>query len=103
MSATDTIKEILKTKNISHIELAERLNTTKQNVSNKFKRDSFSALDLVEIADVLNLELVYLDKEDKCTYKIDYNPEQKFKSKRNESEEDKKTLIEKAMKTKSTK
>ena len=36
------------------INLAHRLNTTPQNLYNKFKRDNFSEKELHEIADALN-------------------------------------------------
>ena len=53
MSATTVIKDILEAKGISQAELAQDINTTRQNLSNKMTRDKFSALELVEIADAL--------------------------------------------------
>lgn len=80
MRATEAIKEILKEKGISQVELAERINTTKQNIGNKFRRDNFSALELVEIGDALGVKLVY--KDGKKEYVIDYPAEEKGKPKR---------------------
>ena len=58
MSATEVIKGILKDKNVTQVELAERTNVTKQNLSNKMNRDNFSTLELVEIADALEMQLL---------------------------------------------
>ena len=63
MSATEVIKGILKDKNVTQVELAERTNVTKQNLSNKMNRDNFSTLELVEIADALEKKTgIKLDK-----------------------------------------
>ena len=56
MSATTVIKDILEAKGKSQIELAEEINVTRQNLSNKMSRDKFSSLELVEIADALEKE-----------------------------------------------
>lgn len=101
LAVTDTIKTILSDKNITQAELSDRLGTKPNNLSNKLNRGSFSALDLVEIAEVLNMELAFVDTEKK--YVVEYPEEEKFKSKRNETEEQKKRLIEKAMETKQKK
>ena len=63
MSATTVIKDILDIKNMSQVELAEEINVTRQNLSNKMNRDKFSALELVEIADALGMNLVLKDKD----------------------------------------
>ena len=49
MSATEAIKNILKDKNLSQVELAEKIKVTKQNLSNKLNRDNFSTLELVTL------------------------------------------------------
>lgn len=101
LAVTDTIKTILSDKNITQAELSTRLGTKPNNLSNKLSRGSFSALDLVEIAEVLDMELAFVDSKEK--YVIEYLEEEKFKSKRNETEEQKKRLIEKALETKQKK
>ena len=58
VSATEIIKYIIKDKNISQVELAEKIKITRQNLSNKLNRDNFSTLELVEIADALNMKLI---------------------------------------------
>ena len=63
MSATTVIKHILEKKNMSQVELAEEINVTRQNLSNKMKRDKFSAVELVEIADALGMKVVLKDKD----------------------------------------
>ncbi len=82
MSATEVIKTILKDKNISQVELAEKTKVTKQNLSNKLNRDNFSTLELVEIADALEMKLVLKNESDKKEYIIDYPAETKGKPKR---------------------
>lgn len=54
MSMTEKIKILLVKRNLSAAQLAHRLNTTPQNLYNKFKRDNFSEKELHEIADALN-------------------------------------------------
>jgi transcriptional regulator with XRE-family HTH domain len=100
MSATTVIKDILEAKEKSQIELAEEINITRQNLSNKMGRDKFSSLELVEIADALGMNLIMKDKADGTEYIIDYPEDQKGKSKRNMTEEQKKAAQEKSMYTK---
>ena len=64
MSATTVIKDILKTKGKTQSELADDTNVTRQNLSNKMNRDKFSAIELVEIADALDMNLILKDKVD---------------------------------------
>lgn len=100
MSATTVIKDILEVKSKSQAMLAEEINVTRQNLSNKMNRDKFSALELVEIADALGMNLLLKDKADGTEYIIDYPSELKGKSKRNMTEEEKKIAQEKSMQTK---
>ena len=83
MSVTKVIKNILGDKHISQVELAEKVNVTKQNLSNKMNRDNFSTIELVEIADALNMNLLLKDKTDGNEYIIDYLANEKGKPKRN--------------------
>lgn len=111
MSATTVIKNILTVKNMSQVELAEEINVTRQNLSNKMNRDKFSALELVEIADALGMKLVLKEKgaineadlKNNREFIIDYPEELKGKSKRNQTEEEKKAAQEKSMQTKAKK
>jgi DNA-binding Xre family transcriptional regulator len=82
MSARGVIQSIIKDKKISNMELAEKLHITKQNLSNKMIRDNFSTIELVEIADALNMQLVLKDNADGKEYVIDYPAEEKGKPKR---------------------
>lgn len=100
MSATTAIKDILEAKGKSQAELAEEINVTRQNLSNKLNRDKFSALELVEIADALEMNLILKDKVDGTEYTIDYPDELKGKSKRNMTEEEKKAAQKKSEETK---
>ncbi|MDE7339610.1 MAG: helix-turn-helix domain-containing protein [Lachnospiraceae bacterium] len=83
MSISKVIKNILSDKAISQIELAEKVNVTKQNLSNKMNRDNFSTIELVEIADALNMKLILKNESDGKEYLIDYPAEEKGKPKRN--------------------
>ena len=100
MSAKGVIKDILKDKQATQIELAEKIHVTRQNLSNKMTRDNFSTIELVEIADALEMQLVLKDKNNGKEYVIDYPEEDKGKSKRNMTEEKKKAAQEKSMRTK---
>lgn len=100
MSATTVIKDILEAKGKSQVELAEEINVTRQNLSNKMNRDKFSALELVEIADALEMNLILKDKKNQTEYIIDYPIELKGKSKRNMTEEEKKIAQRKSEETK---
>lgn len=100
MSATTVIKDILEAKGKTQSELANDTNVTRQNLSNKMNRDKFSALELVEIADALEMNLILKDKADGTEYIIDYPDELKGKSKRNMTEEEKKAAYEKSEETK---
>lgn len=82
------------------MELAEKLHITKQNLSNKMIRDNFSTIELVEIADALNMQLVLKDNVDATEYVIDYPEDEKGKSKRNMTEEEKKAAQKKSEATK---
>lgn len=82
MSAKDVIEAILEDKKVTRKELAERTNVTKQNLSNKMKRDNFSTLELVEIADALEMQLILKNTSDGKEYIIDYPAELKGKPKR---------------------
>ena len=62
MSMTEKIRILLvKRGNISEAELARRMGISPQNLSNKMKRDNFSAKELADIANALN-----------CTLSIDF-------------------------------
>lgn len=82
MSVTEVIKDIITDKKISQVELAEKIKITKQNLSNKLNRDNFSTLELVEIADALEMKLMLKNESDQKEYIIDYPPEYKGKPKR---------------------
>lgn len=100
MSVTTVIKDILEAKGKSQIELAEEINITSQNLSNKMSRDKFSLLELVEIADALEMNLILKDKTDGIEYVIDYPEDEKGKLKRNMTEEEKKAAQKKSEETK---
>lgn len=69
LAVSDTIKDLLKMKKITQVELAEKLGMSKQNINNKFKRNTFSPDELVKIADILNMELAFVDGENKYIIK----------------------------------
>lgn len=59
------IKILLIDKQLKQKELAEKLNTSRTNLTDKIRRDNFSEKDMKAIADALNCELVIklIDKE----------------------------------------
>lgn len=62
---TENIKIAMLKRKINIKELAARLGTTGNNMTNKFKRDNFSEKELKEIATALNckLDIVLIDNE----------------------------------------
>ena len=50
----EKIKIMLKRRNITLSELAERLGQSRQNLSNKMNRDNFTEKELIAIAEALN-------------------------------------------------
>lgn len=65
LTVAETIKEILKIKKVSQVELAEQLGMSKQNINNKFKRNTFSPDELVKIAEFLGMQLAFIDGKQK--------------------------------------
>lgn len=57
----EKIKIILKRRNMTLTQLADKLNQSRQNISNKMKRDNFTEKELVEIASALD-----------CTYSAEF-------------------------------
>lgn len=82
MSVKEVIKNILSDKHVTQVELAEKLKITKQNLSNKMNRDNFSTIELVEIADALEMKLLLKNESNQKEYVIDYPEETKGKPKR---------------------
>ena len=60
MPISSKIKALLNLQRKDRAELAKHLNISKQALSNKFYRDSFSAVDLINIADFLKCELSFI-------------------------------------------
>ncbi|HBG0426732.1 TPA: helix-turn-helix transcriptional regulator [Clostridioides difficile] len=56
ISFGEKIKIILKRKNMTIGELAEKTGQTRQNLSNKFSRDNFSEKEIREFAEILGCE-----------------------------------------------
>ena len=50
ISMGEKIKIVLKRRNITITELAERIGTSRQNLTNKFTRDNFSEKEIRQIA-----------------------------------------------------
>lgn len=55
---------LIKRGNMSGTDLAKKIGTTPQNISNKFKRNNFTMKDLQQIADALDcdLEIRFIDR-----------------------------------------
>jgi DNA-binding Xre family transcriptional regulator len=68
MSVTSKVKALLQLREREQVGLAQHLGITKQALSNKFYRDSFSAGDLIRIAEFLECELAFIvDASQKIT------------------------------------
>lgn len=66
LETNEKIRLLLKRKDMTVTSLAESINTTRQNLTNKLNRNNFSENELVNIAEALNCSLV-LEFEDKDT------------------------------------
>ena len=70
MAVADKVKAFLKIKDKDTAALAEHLQISKQALSNKYYRDSFSAEDLIKIADFLDCNLALIDNADRVNFDI---------------------------------
>ena len=48
------IKMLMLERDVTQIQLAEKLGTSQSNLANKLKRDNFSERELIQIAEILN-------------------------------------------------
>lgn len=64
MDVAKKIRIMLVEENLKIIDLADRLNTSQQNISAKLKRNNFSVKEMEQIAEVLgyNLEITFTKK-----------------------------------------
>ncbi len=62
---TENIKIVMLKRKINIKELAEKMGTTGNNMTNKVKRDNFNEKELIEIAHALNcrLDIALIDNE----------------------------------------
>ena len=60
LSVSNKIKALLQLKGQEQIKLAAHLKISKQALSNKFYRDSFSAADLIKIGQFVGCDLAYI-------------------------------------------
>lgn len=65
LALKETLKTISKSKKVTQLEMAETLGISKQNFSNKVQRNTFSPDELAKIAEMLDMELVFIDKQAK--------------------------------------
>lgn len=63
MALKDTFKAISKDKKVTQLDMANTLGISKQNFSNKVKRNTFSPEELAKIADSLNMEIGFIDRD----------------------------------------
>ena len=72
MSITDKVKAAMTIKGKKNSELAEYLGITNQSLSNKFNRGSFSAEDLIKIADFTGSKLNFeFDDNNKISFSVE--------------------------------
>lgn len=62
LAIKDTFKVISKDKKVTQFEMAKALGISKQNFSNKVQRNTFSPDELAKIAEMLDMELAFIDK-----------------------------------------
>ena len=60
MSITSKIRSVLQISGKQQNELAEKLNMVKQTLNNKMTRDSWSASDLIKVADLTGSKLAFI-------------------------------------------
>jgi transcriptional regulator with XRE-family HTH domain len=58
LTFAEKIKIIIGRRNMSFVDLAEKMGTTRQNISNKMAKGNFSESDMAKIADLLNCDYV---------------------------------------------
>jgi len=56
LSFAEKVKIIMGRRNMSYVDLAAKMGTTRQNVSNKMSKDNFSEDDMKRIADLLDCD-----------------------------------------------
>ena len=54
MSMSKKIKMLMLEREVTQVQLAEKMETTQSNLANKLKRDNFSEKELNQIAELLN-------------------------------------------------
>lgn len=62
LALKDTFKLISTDKKVTQLEMANVLGISKQNFSNKVQRNTFSPDELVKIANMLDMEIAFIDK-----------------------------------------
>ena len=62
LALKDTFEIIKSSKKVTYQEMADAIGISKQNFSNKIKRNSFSPDELIKIAELLNMEVAFIDK-----------------------------------------
>lgn len=58
----ETLKTVSKAKKVTQAEMADELGISKQNFSNKIQRNTFSPDELVKIAEMMDMEIAFIDK-----------------------------------------
>jgi transcriptional regulator with XRE-family HTH domain len=56
LSFAEKVKIIIGRQNMSYVDLAAKMGTTRQNISNKMSKDNFSEDDMRRIADLLDCD-----------------------------------------------
>lgn len=71
MSIANKLKYVMGEKNKRREDIANVLKISNQAVSNKFNRDSFSAEDLIKIANCLGVSLALVDNNKTVSFDLD--------------------------------
>ena len=65
LALKETFKKISTDKKVTQLDMANTLGISKQNFSNKVQRNTFSPDELVKIAEMLGMEIAFIDKDAK--------------------------------------
>lgn len=63
LALKDTFKNIKDSRKVTNQEMADALGISKQNFSNKIQRNTFSPDELVKIAELLDMDIAFIDKK----------------------------------------
>lgn len=73
MNATNKIKSLLALKGFSFADYSRKLNTLPQTLNNKAKRNNYTLENLINLAELTNTQLAFIDENGKPLITFDEN------------------------------